>query len=176
MYRGHRYGVTKTKIIEFIEIRRYFTYSVTLVYAKHNRLAALLEHCRNICVIRRNSRCNIGHEYDNVRLVDSKLCLHSHLRKYYILTIRLYTTGINKHKLLAEPLRLCVYSVTGNARCIIDYRHSLADNTVKKCGFTDIRSSYNRYYSVHLLIPSFYLLYNPTVILPTPFILKLALW
>ena len=73
------YRIAETEIIKFIVLRGRFADGVALVDTENYRLAALLEHGRDLAVGRDNAGAHISDENYNIRAVDSQLSLAAHL-------------------------------------------------------------------------------------------------
>ena len=73
------YRIAETEIIKFIVLRGGFADGVALVDTENYRLAALLEHGRDLAVGRDNAGAHISDENYNIRAVDSQLSLAAHL-------------------------------------------------------------------------------------------------
>jgi len=147
VYRRYRYRLTiDSKLVKLIVFHRKRANTVNLVYTKNERLTALHKHRCNIPVVCGNACRNIGHKYDNIGGINSRLCLSAHISEHHIVRFRLDTSGIDKRKLSAVPFDIVIYSVTGNAGRILYNRYPAARQLVEKCRFTDIRSADNCYY------------------------------
>ena len=143
---GNSDGIAQTQIIEFIKLRRNLSRRIAFVDAEHHRLAAFLQHYRHIRIVGGNSRPQISHQDDDVRLFNRQLSLTAHLRKDHIIGAGLDAAGIRQHELPPAPLTLGKDPVPGHPRRILDDGQPLSDQLVEKGGLAHIGPPDHRYY------------------------------
>ena len=85
----------KAKLVELIKLHRQSTNAIALVDAGNNRLAALLEHHRNVAVIGGQPCANVTHKDDHVGGVDRHLRLLTHLLEDQVIGLGLNSARVN---------------------------------------------------------------------------------
>ena len=156
VHRGYRDRVAQPQIIELIKVGGQTADVVALVDRQHHRLAAFLQHHRDIRIVGGDTGQQIGHQHDHIRLFDRELRLPPHLGQDHIVRIRLDTAGIRQHKRTSAPFTRRKQPVTGHARRIFYDRQPLPDQFIKQGGLSNIGSPHNRHHrpchTAHLLI------------------------
>src|SRR5450755_58881 len=61
------------------------------------------------------------------------------------------SAGVNKRENASIPFYVAVQTIARRPRHIRDDRHALADHTIKKCGFADVRSAHDCNKWLHVL-------------------------
>ena len=138
--------VLKAELIELVEAVRYLADLIHLIYGDNNRLPGLFQHYGNLTVVRHKSGVHIAHKDYDVRRAYRELCLKPHGAENYVVGLWLYTSGIYEDKALSAPLRLRIYSVSGNARGILYYGAALSDYFIEQRALPDVRAPDYRYY------------------------------
>ena len=146
VYRGYRKRLAKSKVIKLIYICLLFNRIIYLINYQNHRFFGLSKHMSYLIIRVHKSGFHICYKYNYICCIYSYLSLFTHIGKHHVACIRLYTTCVYHCKCLIEPLRICVYSVSGYAGSVFHYRNVTSCKFIKKCGLTYIRSSHYRYY------------------------------
>ena len=136
--------VIEAQFVEFIVFHRRTAHAVAFVGRQHNRLAALLEHDRNVAVRSGQPRAHVAEEHDHVRRVDCDLRLQFHLRKDHVVGFRLDSARVDQNQFSAAPFGFAVNAVAGHAGRILHDGAPLADEFIEQRALADIRSADNR--------------------------------
>ena len=102
---GYRDGIPQSQVVKLVEFRRRASGRVALVDAEHHRLAAFLEHHGHILIVGRHPGAQIGHQHDNVRLVDGQLGLPPHLGEDHVVGMGLDAPDVYKRQENKDPNR-----------------------------------------------------------------------
>ena len=97
-------------------------------------------------VICGKSGSHVAHKNYDVGAFNGDFSLHSHFCHYEVLGLGFDTAGIDYREGSASPFGFAVYTVPRYAGNILNYCAAFAYKFIEKRTFTDIRSSYDRYY------------------------------
>ena len=146
VYRGYTERIAEPQIIELIDIISELLEAVDLIDAENDRLSGLPEHIRHLIVCIDETGTHIHDENDDIRRIDCQLRLRTHLRQDDILGIRLDTTRIDQRKLVIQPLRIRIDTVTGHTRRILHDGDLLPCNQVEQRRLTYVWTAHHRHH------------------------------
>ena len=146
VHRRYTERITEPQIIELVNIVTELLEAVDLIHTENDRLSGLPEHIRHLVVRIDETGTNIHDENDDICRIDRQLCLCTHLRQDDILGIRLDTTRIDQRKLVIQPLRIRIDTVTGHARRILHDGDLLPCNQVEQRRLTYVWTAYHRHH------------------------------
>lgn len=132
------------------------------------------QHIRHLGIRIYKPLLYIHHEEDNICGINSYLSLFPHLRQDNVTAVRLYSAGIYQGKGPIQPGHIRINTIPGNpGRILYDGDH-LSCQSVKKGGFSHVRSSHHRYnwFSrciTHIFFPSILLIKALTKSYPLDF-------
>ncbi len=145
VYRRNRIGLPDAQIIKLIDIRHIFFKIIYLIDCQYYRFPGTSKHVRHLGIRILQPLFHIHKKEDHIRCVDGNLRLLPHLRKNNILTLRLYTTGINQGKVTGKPSDICIDSVSGNTRSIFYDRYIFTCQSIEQCGLSYIGTPHHRH-------------------------------
>ena len=143
---GYRDGIPQSQVVKLVEFRRRASGRVALVDAEHHRLAAFLEHHGHVLIVGRHPGVQIGHQDDDVRLVDGQLGLPPHLGEDHIVGMGLDAPGVCQHEGAAAPFARGKDPIPGHAGRVLDDGQPLPDELIEQCRFSHIGTPYHRHY------------------------------
>src|SRR3990172_11618670 len=87
----------------------------------------------------------VHYKKDDISLFNSDQCLIANLLNKLLFRVCLKSSSIDYKKTLITPCSMTINTVSGHSRDIFYNRLLLSQNSIKNCGFSHIRSSYDRY-------------------------------
>ena len=141
--RRYRDRVAEPEVVKLVKLRLRFPQPVALVDTQDDRLAALLEHRRDLLIGGCHTGLQVGDQHDHIRAVDRQLCLPAHLRKDHIVRIRLDPAGVHQHDLPAAPLARTIDPVAGDAGGILHNTDPRTGQFIKQGRLAHIRAADN---------------------------------
>ena len=146
MHAGNGDQLAQAQAVEIVQLHGRLADLVALVDSQHYGLAAAHQHAGDVLVLRGHTGRKLSDHDDAICGIDGQLGLLTHVGQQAIVDAGFDTAGIDYREGSASPLGFAVYTVPRYAGNILNYCAAFAYKFIEKRTFTDIRSSYDRYY------------------------------